>query len=364
VDSVAPIVSTRQQVVFQNKNWNPASLLGTTPGFLRVREWEEMDEGEPFTDEDVRDGALVCLLGQTLVRELFGERSPIGQEVLVKDVPMKIIGVLRKKGADIVGEDQDDILLAPWTTIKYRVSAGVDSGGPAATAAGAALPNVADQIQLLSRRYPRAGHDLFVAPALLQALNTPKLERIANVDTILVRSVATSEIPAAMAQITDLLRHRHSIASGQADDFSVRDFTEVVAAVRSTVNLISQLLLCVALIALVVGGVGIMNIMLVSVTERYREIGLRMAVGARPRDILLQFLVESVVLCLMGGLVGILVGRGTSLLVRHLAGWPTQPSWGAMIASVAISATVGIAFGYYPAWKASRLNPIEALSYE
>ncbi len=226
------------------------------------------------------------------------------------------------------------------------------------------MPSVADQVQLLSRRYPRAGNDLFPTAALLQVLNTPKLERMANVDTILVRSVSTSEIPAAMAQITELLRHRHKIPSGQADDFSVRDFTEIVEAVRSTVDLISELLLCVALIALVVGGVGIMNIMLVSVTERYREIGLRMAVGARPRDILLQFLVESVVLCLMGGVAGILVGRGTSVLVRHLAGWPTQLSWTAVIASVAVSATVGIAFGYYPAWKASRLNPIEALGYE
>jgi macrolide transport system ATP-binding/permease protein len=160
------------------------------------------------------------------------------------------------------------------------------------------------------------------------------------------------------------LRERHRVGPGDADDFAVRDFTEVVNAVKATVSLVAGLLLVVALISLVVGGVGIMNIMLVSVTERYREIGLRMAVGARPRDILRQFLVESVVLCVLGGSVGILAGRGASVLVHLLAGWPTEPSALAVLASVSVSVTVGVIFGYYPAWKASRLNPIEALRFE
>jgi macrolide transport system ATP-binding/permease protein len=167
-----------------------------------------------------------------------------------------------------------------------------------------------------------------------------------------------------MEQITAVLRERHRVGPTDSDDFAVRDFIEVVNAVKSTVNLVAGLLMVVALISLVVGGVGIMNIMLVSVTERYREIGLRMAVGARPRDILRQFLVESVVLCVLGGSVGIIAGRGASVLVHVLAGWPTEASALAVLASVSVSVTVGMIFGYYPAWKASRLNPIEALRYE
>jgi ABC-type antimicrobial peptide transport system permease subunit len=176
--------------------------------------------------------------------------------------------------------------------------------------------------------------------------------------------VSTDEIPAAMEEITRVLRQRHGIGAGSSDDFAVRDFTEVVNAVKGTVGLVAGLLLCVALIALAVGGIGIMNIMLVTVTERYREIGLRMAVGARSRDILRQFLVEAVVLCLLGGGAGIALGRTASVLVRLLARWPTEPSLVAIVASVSVSATVGIIFGYYPAWKASRLDPIEALRSE
>ncbi len=214
------------------------------------------------------------------------------------------------------------------------------------------------------RRYPRPHTDLYPTQSAMQAVDTPKLERFSNVDSILVRAFSTDEIPAAMDQIKALLRERHHIGADQADDFAVRDFTEVVAAVKATVGLVAGLLTCVALISLIVGGVGIMNIMLVSVTERYREIGIRMAVGARPQDILRQFLVEAVVLCLLGGSVGIAVGRSCSYLVRRLAAWPTEPSLAAVVASVSVSVTIGIIFGYYPAWKASRLNPIEALRFE
>jgi ABC-type antimicrobial peptide transport system permease subunit len=198
----------------------------------------------------------------------------------------------------------------------------------------------------------------------MQLADSPRLERHSNVDSIVVRTASTDEIPAAMDQINRLLRERHKIAPGAVGDFSVQDFTEVIEAVRGTVGLVAGLLVCVALISLVVGGVGIMNIMLVSVTERYREIGLRMAVGARPRDILRQFLVEAIVLCVLGGVAGIVVGRGSSVLVRLLAHWPTDPSALAVLASVSVSATIGLAFGYYPAWRASRLDPIEALRSE
>jgi ABC-type antimicrobial peptide transport system permease subunit len=357
---MAPLVYGRGQVVRGNRNWVPSMFLGTTPGYLGVRDWDDMAEGEAFTDADVRDGTLVCTIGHTLARELFPDESPVGQEVTVNDVPLRVLGVLRRKGADIIGEDQDDILLVPWTTVKYRISA--SESGPGGGAAG--VLNLTEQLNQLRRRYPRSESSHFPGASAIQAIDSPRLERFSNLDSILVRSASTDEIPAAMDQITRLLRERHRITPGGEDDFSVRDFTEVIEAVRGTVGLVAGLLVLVAFISLIVGGVGIMNIMLVSVTERYREIGLRMAVGARPRDILRQFLVEAVVLCVLGGAVGILVGRGSSILVRILSHWPTEASPLAILASVSISITVGVIFGYYPAWKASRLDPIEALRYE
>jgi ABC-type antimicrobial peptide transport system permease subunit len=345
-------------VVHGNKNWVPSAFLGTTPGYLRVRDWEDLDEGEAFTDRDVRDVAMVCLLGQTIARALFDEQSPVGQEVYVSDVPLRVIGVLSRKGADIVGEDQDDLLVAPWTTVKFRISS-----APVG-ARGAPRSDLAELLSPQARRYPRGQAEPFPTPSPIQAVDTPRLERLSNVDSILVRALSTEEIPAAMDQITRVLSERHRVAHGEPADFTVRDFTEVVHAVKGTVGLVAGLLLCVALIALIVGGIGIMNIMLVTVTERYREIGLRMAVGARSRDILRQFLVEAVMLCLLGGAVGIAAGRSASVLVRLLAHWPTEPSLVAVLASVSVSVTVGVIFGYYPAWKASRLDPIEALRFE
>ena len=359
VDSLAPIIYARRQVVYANKNWNPIYLYGTTPGFLRVREWEDLEEGEPFTDSDVREAAMVCLLGRTLSDELFGDESPIGKEVLVHDVPLKVVGILSRKGANIIGEDQDDILLAPWTTLKFRVSASAASGSTPTSVALSTEPQ-----DLLSRRYPRTQADLYPTTSAMQAVDTPKLERFSNIDSVLVRAISTGEIPVAMEQIKALLRERHQSGPGREDDFVVKDFTEILQAVQATVALVAGLLLIVALISLMVGGVGIMNIMLVSVTERYREIGLRMAVGAGPKDILRQFLVEAVVLCVLGGAVGIALGRTGSILVRLLARWPTESSLLAILAAVSVSVTVGVVFGYYPAWKASRLNPIEALRYE
>ncbi len=361
VDSLAPMVFARRQVVHGNKNWVPSTFIGTTPGYLRVREWEDLEEGQSFTERDVQDVAMVCVLGQTVARELFGEESPIGAEVYVNDVPLRVVGVLSRKGADIIGEDQDDLLLAPWTTVKFRVSS------ETATSTGPADGPWSDPSALVgvrNRRYPGGHASLFSSLSPTQMLDTPRLYRLSNVDSILVRASSTEDIPAAMEQVARVLRHRHRIAPGEPADFAVRDFTEVVRAVKGTVGLVAGLLLCVALIALVVGGIGIMNIMLVTVTERIREIGLRMAVGARSRDILRQFLVEAVVLCLLGGAAGVAVGRTASVLVRLLARWPTEPSLIAILASVSVSVTVGLIFGYYPAWKASRLDPIEALQFE
>ena len=194
--------------------------------------------------------------------------------------------------------------------------------------------------------------------------NTPQPVRFTNIDQILAKATSESAIPAAIKQITRLLHERHRIAAGEPDDFNIRDMTEMTKALASTSNLMGILLLCVALISLVVGGVGIMNIMMVSVTERTREIGLRMAVGARAADVLRQFLIEAIVLCLLGGAFGILLGRGGSFLVHALLNWPVKPSMPAVVLAVTVSAVVGIIFGFYPAWKASRLDPIEALRYE
>jgi ABC-type antimicrobial peptide transport system permease subunit len=361
VDSLAPLVFVRRQVVHGNRNWVPSTFVGTTPAYLRVRQWDELAEGEAFSDRDVRDVAMVCLLGQSIARELFEGQSPIGEEVYVNDVPLRVVGVLSKKGADIIGEDQDDVLVAPWTTVKFRVSS---ESGSTNRDRGASRFDPPELLSLMERRYPRGQPSLFPTASLTQAIDTPKLDRLSNVDSILVRALSTEEIPAAMEQIQAVLRERHRIAPNEPADFAVQDFTEVVRAVKGTVSLVAGLLVCVALISLVVGGIGIMNIMLVTVTERYREIGLRMAVGARSRDILRQFLIEAVVLCLLGGAVGIVAGRGGSQLVRLLARWPTEPSLVAILAAVSVSVTVGVIFGYYPAWRASRLDPIEALRFE
>ena len=361
VGAVAPIVRARTQVVYGNKNWVPLYIYGTTPTFLEVRDWEDLDEGDIFTDRDVRNASKVCMLGRTIVRELFQDESPIGKEVRVQNVSFKVVGVLSRRGANMMGLDQDDILLAPWTTIKYRVSGTTLAS---VNQSQATKTDTTQQVNSLSQQYPSVEVNPYPVPSATQAADTPQPVRFTNVDQILVRAESTEEIPLAIRQITELLHERHRIRAGEPDDFSIRDMTEMTKALASTSELMGGLLLCVALISLIVGGVGIMNIMMVSVTERTREIGLRMAVGARARDILRQFLVEAVVLCLLGGAAGILVGRGGSVLVRLLMHWPTEASLPAVVAAVAVSATVGVIFGYYPAWKASRLDPIEALRYE
>jgi ABC-type antimicrobial peptide transport system permease subunit len=361
VRAVAPIVRARTQVVYGNRNWVPLYIYGTTPEFLDVREWTDLVEGEPFTDRDVRNASKVCLIGQTIVRELFQNRSPLGQEVRVQNVSFKVVGVLSARGANMMGLDQDDILLAPWTTIKYRVSG---SSLQNVNQSAAAAANPTQQVNTLNQLYPGTQATLYPVPSPMQLADTPLPVRFTNVDQILTAATTSAEIPVATRQVTQVLHERHRIRAGQPDDFNIRDMAEMTKALSSTTTLMTNLLLCVALISLVVGGVGIMNIMLVSVTERTREIGLRMAVGARARDILRQFLVEAVVLCLLGGALGILTGWGGSWLVRTLLNWPTETSWPAVAASVIVSATVGVVFGYYPAWKASRLDPIEALRYE
>jgi len=359
IRSAAPVVRARTQVVYGNRNWVPASMNGTTPAFLDVREWADMAEGESFSDRDVLNGNKVCVVGQTIVRELFEGQSPLGKEIRIKNVSFRVTGVLSSKGANMMGMDQDDIIIAPWTTIKYRVS-----GSTLATSTQSTSSGSNSTVNTLSNLYPSAQTTLYPERSDVQAADNPLPVRFTSIDQIMVAAQSADRIPAAIQQMTRMLRERHHIRAGEPDDFNLRDMTEMNKTLSSTTVLMTNLLLCVALISLVVGGVGIMNIMLVSVTERTREIGLRMAVGARARDILWQFLVEAVVLCLAGGALGILFGHGGSYLVRMLLRWPVQTSPTAIAAAVLVSAGVGIIFGYYPAWKASRLDPIEALRYE
>jgi ABC-type antimicrobial peptide transport system permease subunit len=360
VRTAVPIVRARTQVVYGSRNWVPSFIFGTTSAYLNVRDWTNLAEGDIFTDRDVRNANKVCVLGQTLVRELFEGRSPIGKEIRIKNVSFKVVGVLSSKGANMMGMDQDDIVLAPWTAIKYRVSGtslgNVNQSSTASTSS--------TSVNSLNNLYPSSQLSLYPTQSATQAADTPQPVRFTNVDQILAMANSARDIPSAIRQMTAVLRERHRIHAGESDDFSIRDMTEMIKVFSSTTTLMTNLLLCVALISLVVGGVGIMNIMLVSVTERTHEIGLRMSVGARARDILRQFLVEAVVLCLVGGALGILLGHGGSYLVKFFLHWPVKTSPAAIIAAVFVSVSVGLIFGYYPAWKASRLDPIEALRYE
>ncbi len=341
VAATAPIVNAWGQVVYGNRYWSPG-MTGSTADFLKMRNWNQLELGRIFNERELLAGEKVCLIGKTLVRELFGNRNPIGEEIRVKNVPFMVIGVLSEKGANLLGSDQDDILFAPWTTVKYRLNGRISSTMGTAKDSDHAPPGLS-----LVERLPGSQHVM----------------RIESIEQIMVQTKSPDAIPSTCREITRLLRDRHHLGYDEAD-FHIYDNAEVSNILKRVIGMLSALALSVAAVSLVVGGVGIMNIMLVSVTERTREIGLRMAVGADTTDILNQFLIEAVVLCLVGGFIGIGMGRASSTLISAIVGWPAQASLDAAVVAVAVSVAVGIVFGFYPAWKASRLNPIDALRYE
>ncbi len=308
---VAPHLSGVAQVVFGNQNWS-TFVYGTTPELLEIREWT-LHSGRIFNQQELDGGAKVCVLGRTVAENLFGGIDPIGQIVRIKKVPFMVIGVLNPKGQSTFGTDQDDTIFVPLTTAQKRLF-------------GQQFPGMVRVITVQARE-----------PELMKPVEE---------------------------QITDLLRQRHRIGPGQENDFSIRNLTEVATSAEESARVMSWLLGAIASISLIVGGIGIMNIMLVSVTERTREIGIRMAVGAKGRDILLQFLIESLVLSLVGGVLGIGIGMGGTFLLSHFTQWPVLLSVEAIGLAFLFSGSVGVFFGFYPARKASLLNPIEALRYE
>ena len=354
VRSATPVVrGTDIQIVYGNKNWSPQRVESGSEMYFDVNEWTVSD-GEPFSARDVAVSACVCVIGKTVADELFGDESPVGSLVRLNNVIFTVCGVLSPKGANLMGMDQNDNIVIPWTTMRNRLSR---SGGTASTSSVSTEYSRGDV-------YSLSEVELYPARDASQTENYLMPIRFNNINAISASAVSADAIESATSEIAELLRLRHRIKSGAEDDFEIRDMSELLSTLTSTTELMSGLLLVVALISLVVGGVGIMNIMLVSVTERTREIGLRMAVGARSSDILVQFLVESLILCLLGGIFGILCGRAASEIISSVNGWPVSPSFFAVVLSALVSASIGIVFGFYPAWRASRLNPIDALHYE
>lgn len=308
---VAPLQSGTAQVVYGNQNWSTV-VMGSTASILTVREWRVVS-GRPFRDEDVRNAAKVCLLGQTVAQELFGGVNPVGKMVRIRNIPFTVIGVLESKGQTMTGQDQDDLIYVPITTAQRRLF-------------GTAFPGMVQFIMVKARN---------------------------------VRVLDQAEI-----EITLLLRQRHRIGPNQEDDFTVRNLTQMLEIADTLTKVMTILLGSIASISLLVGGIGIMNIMLVSVTERTREIGIRIAVGAKTWDIRLQFIIEAVTLSVMGGISGIIIGEVGSIMVAIFGGLPIVLSLTPVVLAFGFSALVGIFFGFYPAYKASLLNPIDALRYE
>jgi putative ABC transport system permease protein len=308
---VAPVLGGVAQIVYGSQNWS-TGVTGTTPSMFTAREWP-VDSGRIFTEQEVRSAGKVCLLGRTVVDNLFGSLDPVGQVVRIKNVPFTVVGVLEAKGQDPGGHDQDDVVYVPVTSAQKKLF-------------GTAFPGMIRMMYIQAR--------------------------------------SLGDMNAAERQITDLLKQRHHIGPQQENDFTVRNLTQILQASEQSAKMMTILLGAIASVSLLVGGIGIMNIMLVSVTERTREIGIRMAIGAKTWDIRLQFIIEALILSLIGGIAGIIAGISASKILSVVAGWDTVISPFSIVLAFGFSGLVGIFFGFYPAYKASLLDPIEALRYE
>ncbi|MBQ3217456.1 MAG: ABC transporter permease [Akkermansia sp.] len=357
VKAASPVVRASGQVIVGNQNWSPRSIMGGNEHYLAIEGWK-VARGRSFTRKQVDEASRVCLIGQTIAKELYADTEPIGQDIRIKDVVFTVIGVLEAKGADGMGNDQDDCIMLPWTSIRTRL---MGASGTATISKGGA----ANSAKVSSTdTFSTTAVNFYPGCDLQPYTNAPHPLRTRTVDSIAVQVHDGKAPDAAMDAMTPVLRRCHELEPGVLDDFNLRDRSQFVKMMTETTSTISSLLISVAMISLVVGGVGIMNIMMVSVTERTREIGLRMAVGARPCDIMWQFLLEAVLLCTIGGIIGIAVGRVASGIVSANMGWPVSPSMSAMVLSVSVAAIIGIVFGWYPAWKGSKLDPIDALRHE
>lgn len=358
VKLASPFVRASGQIIVGNENWSPNSIKGGNEYYLGIEGWT-VEQGRAFTKKQVDEAARVCLIGSTIANKFFSGKSAVGQDIRIKDVVFTVIGVLATKGADAMGNDQDDCLILPWTSIRTRLMG--SSGSAVITKGGAANSS---QTVSANSTFSTSAVNFYPGCDLQPFTNAPHPLRTRTVDSLLVQIKDGVTAQTAMDEMTTVLRRQHMLEPGVLDDFEMRDRAQFSKMMTSTSENMSRLLVAVAMISLVVGGVGIMNIMMVSVTERTREIGLRMAVGARPRDIMYQFLLESVLLCLIGGLIGLVVGHGASQFVSSQNGWPVETSPAAMGLAVTVAGVIGIVFGWYPAWKASRMDPIDALRHE
>jgi len=305
---VTPVINTRTQVIGGGTNWR-TTINGVSSDFQTIRDWQ-VQSGTFFTESDLRSMRKVAVIGSTVAENLFPGMDPVGSQIQIRNVPFDIVGVLATKGQNAGGQDQDDIVVIPYTTAQTRLAG-----------------------------------------------NT-------RIWQILISATSPQDVAAAQQEVSAIMRESHKLASGEDDDFTVRNQTEIANAAQGTTKIMTWLLASIASVSLIVGGIGIMNIMLVSVTERTREIGIRMAIGARGSDVLTQFLVESIVMSVLGGAVGLAVGVGGAQLVAHFTGWSTAVPVQAVALAIGFSAAVGVFFGYYPARKAAALDPINALRYE
>ncbi len=351
VERTAYMIRQLGQVQYGGNNWS-TSIQGVTPSYLPMTNWR-IQSGRALQANDEASAAMVAVIGQTVARELFGPyENPVGAQILVKGFSVRVVGLLAAKGQTPYGQDQDDLIMLPFNAAQRRVL-GVAAPSQAQSVAVTALNGASVPVNNTAAAFPAPPNPYNIPPRLSGYVNT-----------IFVQAVSPEQVAAAMRQITDVLRRRHRVAPGDTADFSVRNLSQIAETAQSSSAVMALLLAVVASISLLVGGIGIMNILLVSVTERTREIGLRMAIGARRLHVLLQFLAEAVFLSTTGGLVGIVCGVGVSAAVSALAHWPTLLSSAAMVGGFGFAAAVGVFFGYYPARKASRLDPIEALRYE